>query len=278
MKIHFTSGYHPEGDGQTERLNQTLEQYLRIFCNYQQDNWSEILPLAEFTYNNAPAATTGVTPFFGNKGYHPNITVYPERELASVRAREFVTDLDELHAELRIQMTKAQARYQGPADRRRLPAPDFSIGQQVFVNAEHIRTTRPAKKLSEKFLGPFDIIARPGTHSWTLRLPDHLRTIHPVFHVSQLEPSVANTIPNRTQSPPPPVEVDDDLEYEIAEILDSKIDNRRHCKLLYFVRWSGYEGTDEENSWLPATELDHAQEIVTDFHDRYPDKPGPLPL
>ena len=50
MKIHFTSGYHPEGDGQTERLNQTLEQYLRIFCNYQQDNWSEILPLAEFTY------------------------------------------------------------------------------------------------------------------------------------------------------------------------------------------------------------------------------------
>jgi Chromo (CHRromatin Organisation MOdifier) domain len=189
-----------------------------------------------------------------------------------------VTDLDELHAELRIQMTKAQAHYQGPADRRRLPAPDFSIGQQVFVNAEHIRTTRPAKKLSEKFLGPFDIIARPGTHSWTLRLPDHLRTIHPVFHVSQLEPSVPNTIPNRTQSPPPPVEVDDDLEYEIAEILDSKIDNRRRCKPLYFFRWSGYEGTDEENSWLPATELDHAQEIVTDFHDRYPDKPGPLPL
>ena len=69
MKIHFTSGYHPECDGQTERLNQTLEQYLRIFCNYQQDNWSEILPLAEFTYNNSPSATTGVTPFFGNKGF-----------------------------------------------------------------------------------------------------------------------------------------------------------------------------------------------------------------
>ena len=78
MKIHFTSGYHPEGDGQTERLNQTLEQYLRIFCNYQQDNWSELLPLAEFTYNNAPSATTGVSPFYANKGYHPNITVYPE--------------------------------------------------------------------------------------------------------------------------------------------------------------------------------------------------------
>ena len=108
MKIHFTSGYHPEGDGQTERLNQTLEQYLRIFCNYQQDNWSELLPLAEFTYNNAPSATTGVSPFYANKGYHPNITVYPEREIASQRAREYVVDIDKLHTELRTQMLAAQ--------------------------------------------------------------------------------------------------------------------------------------------------------------------------
>ena len=77
MRLHFTSGYHPKGDGQTERTNQTLEQYLRVYCNYQQDNWAELLPLAEFAYNNAPSATTGVSPFFANKGYHPNITVYP---------------------------------------------------------------------------------------------------------------------------------------------------------------------------------------------------------
>ena len=163
------------------------------------------------------------------------------------------------------------------ADRWREPAPDFQIGQQVFVSAEYIHTTRPSKKLSEKYLGPFDIIACPGTHSFTLRLPDHFRAIHPIFHVSQLEPSVPNTIPNRIQPPPPPVEIDNELEYEIAEILDSKIDNRRRCKLLYFIHWSGYEGTDEENSWLPATELSHVQELVSDFHSRYPNKPGPLP-
>lgn len=278
MKIHFTSGYHPEGDGQTERLNQTLEQYLRVLCNYQQDNWSELLPLSEFAYNNAPSATTGVSPFFANKGYHPNITVHPERELASQKAREFVVDLDELHSELRNQMSLAQQRYQGPADKRRIPAPDFKVGQQVFVRAENIHTTRPSKKLSEKYLGPFEIIAQPGTHSFTLRLPEHMRAIHPVFHVSQLEPSIPNSIPNRTQPPPPPVVIDDELEYEIAEVLDSKIDNRRRCKLLYLVKWSGYEGTDEENSWLPATELEHAQEIVDTFHSRYPQKPGPLPL
>jgi IS30 family transposase len=57
MILHFTSKYHPEGDGQTERANQTLEQYLRIYCNYQQDNWSELLPLAEFAYNNALSIT-----------------------------------------------------------------------------------------------------------------------------------------------------------------------------------------------------------------------------
>ena len=78
MKLHFTSGYHPEGDGQTERTNQTLEQYLWVYCNYQQDNWSKLLPLAEFAYNNTPNATTGVTLFFANKGYHPNISVHLE--------------------------------------------------------------------------------------------------------------------------------------------------------------------------------------------------------
>jgi hypothetical protein len=110
MRLHFTSGYHPEGDGQTERTNQTLEQYLRIYCNYQQDNWKELLPLAEFAYNNAPSATTGISPFFANKGYHPNITVHPERELSSARAKEFAVDLDELHQELRHRTSRLETK------------------------------------------------------------------------------------------------------------------------------------------------------------------------
>src|SRR5882724_1010653 len=116
MKLHFTSGYHPEGDGQTERTNQTLEQYLRVYCNYQQDNWSELLPLAEFTYNNTLSATTGITPFFANKGYHPNLTVHPEHNLASACACDFVTDLDELHQQLGQHIANAQHRYQTSAD------------------------------------------------------------------------------------------------------------------------------------------------------------------
>ena len=136
--------------------------------------------------------------------------------------------------------------------------------------------TRPSKKLSEKNLGPFEIIAQVGPASFTLRLPEHMKAVHPVFHVSQLELSTPNTIPNRIQPPPPPVEVDDDIEYEIAEILDSKLDQRRKCKLLYLVRWAGYEGTDQEMDWLVATELTHASELVADFHSAHPSRPGPL--
>jgi hypothetical protein len=77
MRLHFTSGYHPQADGQTERVNQTLEQYLRTFCNFQQDNWSSLLPLAEFAYNNALNETTGISPFFANKGLPPELDSSP---------------------------------------------------------------------------------------------------------------------------------------------------------------------------------------------------------
>jgi len=79
MRLHFTSGYHPEADGQTKQTNQTLEQYLHIYCNYQQSNWVQLLPLAEFTFNNTPLLTTSFSPFFANKGYHPRLDVHPNR-------------------------------------------------------------------------------------------------------------------------------------------------------------------------------------------------------
>src|SRR3979490_528403 len=116
MKLHYTLGYHPEGDGQTERTNQTLEQYLHVYCNYQQDNSASLLPLAEFAYNNTPSVTTGILPFFANKGYHPNLAIHPERDLASSRAQDFVVDLDKLHQELCRAIFATQQGYQTLAD------------------------------------------------------------------------------------------------------------------------------------------------------------------
>src|SRR6202041_2080887 len=99
-------------------------------------------------------------------------------------------------------------------DSRRTLALNFGVGQQVFVKATYFRTTRPSKTLSEKNLGPFEIIAQVGPASFTLRLPEHMKAVHPVFHVSQLELSTPNMIMNRIQPPPPPVEVDDDIELD----------------------------------------------------------------
>jgi len=116
MQLHFTSGYHPEGDGQTEHMNQTLEQYLHVYCNYQQDNWFKLLFLVEFVYNNAPSTTTGVSLFFANKGYHLDITVHPECNIASSRAYDFAIDLNELQSTLKAEISAAQQRYQKSAD------------------------------------------------------------------------------------------------------------------------------------------------------------------
>ena len=151
MWLHFTLGYHPKSDGQTKHTNQTLEQYLCVYYNYQQDNWSELQPLTEFAYNNALSATTSVSPFFANKGYHLNITVHSEYD--------FAVDLDKLQSTLKTKISMAQQHYQKSADVWHSPTPDFKVGNKVFVKAQFFQTTQPSKKLSEKYLGSYEIIA-----------------------------------------------------------------------------------------------------------------------
>jgi len=153
----------------------------------------ELLPLAEFAYNNAPSATTGVSPFFANKGYHPNLLIYPERDIASSRTCDFVVDLDELQGTLKEEIVKAQIQYQPSADSRQQQPPDFQVGQSVFVRSQYFWTTRPSKKLSKKYLGPYEIIVQPSPQSFTLHLPDTMRAVHPVFYVSMFEPATPNT-------------------------------------------------------------------------------------
>src|SRR5882672_5555600 len=99
--------YHPETDGQTERVNQILEQYIWIYINYQQDDWVDFLPLAEFAYNNTSHLATMVTPFFANKGFHPKLEV----SLVSDAAHSVASNLKELHQYLRDQIAHALKQY-----------------------------------------------------------------------------------------------------------------------------------------------------------------------
>ena len=116
MWLHFTSGYHPEGNGQTEHTNQILKQYLCVYCNYQQNNWSKLLPLVKFVYNNALSATTSVSLFFSNKEYHLHITGHPECNIASFQAHDFTIDLDDLQNTLKAEISAAQQYYQKSTD------------------------------------------------------------------------------------------------------------------------------------------------------------------
>ena len=138
--------------------------------------------------------------------------------------------------------------------------------------------THPSKKLSKKYLRPYEIIAQSSLQSFTLCLPDTMRAVHLVFHVSMLKLAIPNTFLQHSKLPPAPVIIDGEPEYKISKIVNSKIDCWRACKLLYKIIWLGYEDTNNDSKWLLAMELEHAKELLSDFHLNYPSKPGPLRL
>ena len=105
------------------------------------------------------------------------------------------------------------------------PTPDFKVGHKVFVKAQFFQTTWSSKKLSEKYLGPYEIITQPDILSFTLCLPESICSIHPVFYVSMLKPTMSNSFFKRTQLAPTSVIIDRESEYEISQIVYSKINH-----------------------------------------------------
>ena len=141
----------------------------------------------------------------------------------------------------------AQQCYQKSADAQCFPAPDFKVGDKVFVKAQFFQTTWPSKKLSKKYLRPYKIISQPGTLSFTFCLPESMHFVYPVSHMSMLEPTTFNTFSKRIQLAPTPVIIDRKPKYEISQIVDSKINCRQACKLLYKVIWLEYEDTGDKS-------------------------------
>ena len=105
-----------------------------------------------------------------------------------------------------------------------------------------------------------------------------MHSVHLVFHVSMFEPTMSNSFSERIQLAPTSVIIDRKPEYEISQIVDSKINHQQVYKLLYKVIWLGYEDTEDKSEWIPTSELTYAADLVSDFHITYPTKPGPLPL
>ena len=270
VDIKLSSAFHPQTDGQTERVNQVLEQYLRCTINYQQDDWTEYLPFAEFAYNNTLHASTQQTPFFANYGYHPKLDLLNPMANNNPAAEGFAKQLSELQAMLRLQLQTAQESYKASADKFRNEAPTFKIGDKVWLLRRNIKTKRPCDKLDYRRLGPFVIQKQINPVAYRLELPAAMK-VHPVFHVSLLEPYRESAFPGRIQGPPPSIEIENHEEYEVDKVLDSR---RKRGKLEYFVHWSGYD--INERTWEDAENLANAPEKVHEFHQRYPHKPKPF--
>src|ERR1700733_1281847 len=156
IELATSTAYHPQTDGQTERANQELEQYIRLFVNERQDDWDELLPLAEFSYNNHVHSSTQQTPFMMDSGRHPRMGFEPQQPRSHM---ESVNDFKDRMAkgleEAKAALTKAKEEYTLYYNRRRSPAPEFKAGDMVYLNASDIKTTRPSAKLAHRNLGPY---------------------------------------------------------------------------------------------------------------------------
>ena len=270
----MSTAFHPQTNGQTERFNAVMEQYLRSYVNYLQDDWSSWLPLAEFAANNHSSEATNLSPFFALHGYHPRATtsLLPATEPipGDPDALAAATAIQDIHDHLRAEMGRAQTIQAEGGNRRRTPAPVFRPGDRVWLDARNIKTRKPSVKLDHRRLGPYELIESVGTSAVRLRLPATVQ-LHPVFHVSLLEHAADNLYPGQIAPPPPPIIVDGEEEWEVETIMASRL---HYNRLQYLVKWKGYDAP----TWQPATDLAHSSDLVRQFHQLWPDRPRPATL
>jgi RNase H-like domain found in reverse transcriptase/Reverse transcriptase (RNA-dependent DNA polymerase)/Integrase zinc binding domain/Chromo (CHRromatin Organisation MOdifier) domain/Retroviral aspartyl protease len=272
-KLALSTAYHPQTDGQTERTNRTLEQMLRSYVNYRQDNWDTLLGPAEFAYNNAKQTATQMSPFLMVYGQHPRVPssfLVPTPPVSNVRSTtEF---LSETHTLIKIAKDNLQAaqEYQIKYANKSRTSKTFKVGERVFVSSDHLvppsERNRQSKKLGPKFSGPYTITQVISPVNYKLDLPSAIR-IHPVFHVSTLKSCQEDLseYPGRVASTPPPiVHGDDDPEYEVDCVLDKRTRGSGRKEIIeYLVKWKGYP--DHDINWQPSTNLANAQTAIRDY-------------
>ena len=266
----FSTAFHPETDGATERVNQTIESYLRFYCNYEQDDWSKHLPLCEYSYNNTVHTTTGTTPFFAMYGYHPKGDfATTESDGSHPIAKKRVADIKEVWEILQTKSKEAQERAALYYDAKRTESPRYRPGDLVYLNAKNIATKRPLKKLDHKYFGPYKVLEAIGSHAYRIQLPATLK-IHNVFHVNMLEPHKESIDKNRPVYVEPEPETPDN-DFEVERIVDSRIN--RWKKLEYQIEWKGFYGPDR-TTWERADNIiGSGDEAIEEFYALNPNKP-----
>ncbi|SPC62935.1 related to Gag-pol polyprotein [Ustilago sp. UG-2017b] len=221
VKHSLSMAYHPQTDGQTERVNQVVEQYLRMYCNYEQNDWADLLDTAAFVYNNTVHNSIGVSPFFACYGWNPK--AHPD-----IPQRLGVND---------------PGRFEKHKDI------EFKVGDMVYINCRNWKTRRPTPKLDTRFAGPYPVQERVGRRAYRITLRANLR-VHDVFRVSMLEPARISSLAQRAEQPTIPSLPNEDLDFEVEALIDKRSHNGT---TEYKVLWKGY--SEEAASWEPVSNL-----------------------
>jgi hypothetical protein len=197
-KLHFSSAYHPETDGQTERINCCIEQFLRAFVHEQPSRWSKLLSWAEFHHNTTFSSATGMTPFeaiYGRKP--PSLLAYCAGSSALEAVNQDLTMRDAIVRQLKANLAKAQDAMKLFVDKKRKER-EFQQGDLVLLKLQPFRQLslrhHSSHKLGLRFYGPYKVLERLGPVAYRLELPATSH-IHPVIHCSLLKPCKGSTTP-----------------------------------------------------------------------------------
>jgi len=227
-KLTMSSAYHPQTDGQFERTIQSLKDLLRTCILDHLGAWDEVLPLIEFTYYNSFHASIGMAPYealYGRRCRTP-LCWYQDGEVVLVRP-ELLEQTNEKVRMVKNRMQASQSKQKAYADSRRRPL-EFAAGDHVFLRVTQTtgvgRALHP-KKLSPKFLGPYQVTRRIGPVAYEIALPPQLENLHPVFHVSQLRKYVFDPAHVLEAED---IQIREDLTVEVPPIAleDSKVEER----------------------------------------------------
>ncbi|QRW07646.1 Retrotransposable element Tf2 protein [Ceratobasidium sp. AG-Ba] len=258
----FSTAFHPETDGITERTNQWLEGFLRSFCNYRQDDWVRWLPIAEFCHNNQVNSATGKTAFETIYGLHPRWDLV-DLEVNAPNAADMADSMQEIWDEAIASMEFYRSKESDPKR-------EYKVGDKVWLVGQNITTRRPSKKLDNKKLGPFVISEKISSHAYRLELPKTMRT-HNVFHINLLTPFTEDKDFHRRQARPPPIMTEEgEEEYEVDHVVAWE---QRKNGLYYQIRWKGYDPI--EDTMERAEKIAELPQIMEDLLKRHPKAPLP---
>lgn len=255
-KLLLSTAYHPQTDGQTERMNQVLQEMLRHWVNPQQNNWDTLLATAEFAINNSFSEAVRNTPFRLNYGHDPLTPLSIAAETHVPCAQDFAEHMRKCLSDAKTALIVAQDRQKQAYDAGRRPQ-TFQVGQDVLLRTINLNwKTAVAQKLMPKYVGPFRVVERVGELAYKLQLPPSMR-VHPVFHTCLLKPWKRS---DRHQPPPLPIPVAGEPEYEVEHVLAHRGAGARRS---YLVRWRGYDA--EHDTWEPVSHLKHAAAKIAEY-------------